>query len=541
MFGRYRVDRRIGSGAFATVWLAHDDALDSPVAVKVLAENWTDRLDIRARFADEARILRRADSDHVVRVHDIGELDDGRPYFVMTYADAGTLADRLIGPLAPALVFRHALGVADGLAVLHRLGVVHRDVKPSNVLFHTGRGRERLLIADLGLARAVAHASGFTLAAGTPGYMAPEQGLMGGAIDARADVYALGALIMCMLYGRTPRMVSDQASADAALRDADRVPGPLGDVVRRALAPRSEDRFESAIEMRRALRQAGRDQPLDDETGSLSTVDTTDTIVTYREATQSARPPTKVAPPPPNRQQPPPRASQHPVRPGQPPIPAGPGPIPSGPPRTADPVGVAAQTRPPYQQPYPDQPQHRGRRRIIGLVVVAAIAAGAGTGYALYRERSGVQVVHGDGLSVKVPKSWSGQVMDGDWQLDQFGLPGKSGTGIEVSDDVSSWTKQGSSTPGVFVGVSTALHAKSPTQVLADIRHPGCTKQPAAMPGGLSGSRVRWTGCAGNVSFDDIVERRGNYDVYIQVKQPADEHKTAEILGSVKVSGTSQS
>ena len=83
-FGRYRVVRRIGSGGFATVWLARDDVLDAPVAVKVLADNWAHRLDVRTRFEEEARILRRADSDRVVRVHDIGELPDGRPYCVMT-------------------------------------------------------------------------------------------------------------------------------------------------------------------------------------------------------------------------------------------------------------------------------------------------------------------------------------------------------------------------------------------------------------------------------------------------------------------------
>jgi eukaryotic-like serine/threonine-protein kinase len=99
-FGRYRVVRRIGSGGFATVWLARDEELDAPVAVKVLADNWAHRLDVRSRFEEEARILRRADSDRVVRVHDIGELPDGRPYFVMTYADRGTQADRLAdGPL----------------------------------------------------------------------------------------------------------------------------------------------------------------------------------------------------------------------------------------------------------------------------------------------------------------------------------------------------------------------------------------------------------------------------------------------------------
>src|SRR4051794_34669362 len=102
--GRYVVRRRIGAGSFATVWLAYDEQLDSPVAIKVLADNWTDDFDVRRRFIEEGRFLRKVDSPHVVSVYDAGELDDERPYLVMTYADQGTLADRLKdGPLDPAL------------------------------------------------------------------------------------------------------------------------------------------------------------------------------------------------------------------------------------------------------------------------------------------------------------------------------------------------------------------------------------------------------------------------------------------------------
>ena len=98
--GRLRQVDRLGVGGFASVWLYHDDELESDVAVKALADNWAQRLDIRDRFLQEARILRRADSDHVVRVYDVGEVD-GTPYFVMTYADLGTVAD-LLAARAPA-------------------------------------------------------------------------------------------------------------------------------------------------------------------------------------------------------------------------------------------------------------------------------------------------------------------------------------------------------------------------------------------------------------------------------------------------------
>jgi serine/threonine protein kinase len=205
--GRYRLDHVLGSGAFASVWLAHDDELDSHVAIKVLAPGLINDLDVRARFIDEARMLRRADSERLVRVHDIGQLTDGRPYFVMSYADRGTLADRLRGkrPLGVPEALRLATEIARGVGVIHRMGIIHRDLKPSNVLFQTVPGGERLLIADLGLAKALIHASGaFTMPVGTPGYMSPEQTRLGGGLDVRADVYGLGALTYHLLTGKPP-------------------------------------------------------------------------------------------------------------------------------------------------------------------------------------------------------------------------------------------------------------------------------------------------------------------------------------------------
>jgi serine/threonine protein kinase len=205
--GRYRIDRVLGSGAFASVWLAHDDVLEAPVAIKVLAGSLLDDLDVRNRFLEEARILRRADSERLVRVHDIGELADGRPYFVMSYADRGTLAERMRErPLPVSEAIAVAEEIAYGVEVINRLGIIHRDLKPSNVLFQTASdGTERLLIADLGLAKALAHASGaFTLPVGTPGYMSPEQAKFGGGLDVRADVYGLGALTFHLLTGRPP-------------------------------------------------------------------------------------------------------------------------------------------------------------------------------------------------------------------------------------------------------------------------------------------------------------------------------------------------
>jgi len=251
--GRYRIDRVLGSGAFASVWLGHDEALDSQVAIKVLSGSLIDDLDVRNRFLEEARILRRADSERLVRVHDIGELPDGRPYFVMSYADRGTLADRMRErplPVADALVL--AEEIAYGVEVINTLGVIHRDLKPSNVLFQsTPDGGEKLLIADLGLAKALAHASGaFTLPVGTPGYMSPEQARFGGGLDVRADVYGLGALTYHMLTGRPPGPAPVKVSP-SELREG--MPTAFDQVILRALEVERENRWPTAEAFAEAL------------------------------------------------------------------------------------------------------------------------------------------------------------------------------------------------------------------------------------------------------------------------------------------------
>ncbi|MER7185174.1 serine/threonine-protein kinase [Streptomyces hyaluromycini] len=228
--GRYRLEQRLGTGAFGTVWLAYDDQLDAPVAVKVLADNWSHRLDIHDRFLSEARLLRRADSKRVVQVYDIGELPDGRPYFVMEYADAGTLADLLGGgPLPVPDALRLTALAARGAADLHGAGIVHRDIKPTNVLLRTAQdGTRRVLLADLGLAKSLAQASGLTLAAGSAGYQPPEQARPGEGIDARADVYALGAVGYELVTGTVP-------AAPGQVVRPERLRPDLGDDVQRAL------------------------------------------------------------------------------------------------------------------------------------------------------------------------------------------------------------------------------------------------------------------------------------------------------------------
>ncbi|MCH5674437.1 protein kinase domain-containing protein [Streptomyces gilvus] len=255
--GRHRLQRLLGQGGFGMVWLAYDDLLEAPVAVKVMAEKWVHRLDLRERFLDEARLLRQAQSDRVVQVHDIGELPDGRPYFVMTYADGGTLADRLQqGPMSVDQALRFAVQAARGVADLHAAGIVHRDIKPSNILLHTvSGGRERLLVADLGLAKSLAQASGLTQGVGSPGYMAPEQVpediLVD--VDERADVYGLGVLTYELLTGSLP---GSTGQADWPGPPHPQVSAAVRRVTRRALEPERERRWDNATAFADALEAA---------------------------------------------------------------------------------------------------------------------------------------------------------------------------------------------------------------------------------------------------------------------------------------------
>jgi serine/threonine protein kinase len=241
--GPYRIERLLGAGSFATVWLGYDPSLDARVAIKVLADNWSHDLRVRERFRDEGRLLWRLDHDRVVRVHGLGDLPDGRPYLVMAWADGGSLRDRLdAGPIAVDAALRLLREIAAGVAVLHREGIVHRDLSPGNVLFRTGEAEEQVLIADLGLAKAVAAASGLTARAGTPGYMAPEQDDPLAVVDTRTDVYGLGRLGQRLL------------SVDDRLRPG--VPLLVGDVLRTATRKRPDDRQRDASAFAAALDRA---------------------------------------------------------------------------------------------------------------------------------------------------------------------------------------------------------------------------------------------------------------------------------------------
>ncbi|MFC6287234.1 serine/threonine-protein kinase [Nocardioides sp. GCM10027113] len=419
--GRYAVRRRIGSGAFATVWLAYDEQLDSPVAVKVLADNWTEDHHVRRRFLEEGRFLRRVESPHVVTVHDAGTLDDGRPYLVMSYADQGTLADRLeLHGLTVAQALQVVEQVGAGLQALHDRDVLHRDVKPANVLFRSverdGGAEVRAMLGDLGLGKALDVSSRLTMIAGTPSFVAPEQA-RGDALDARADQYSLGALAFLLLSGRAPFAHTSLGAAGSP-----GAPPPLGTpdrpfdddvdaVVRRALAPDREDRWPDVAAFVSALGQAlgpvlGQ-APGESPGGAPRDGGTDRWLPVDSGLTQPGRRPTSLTDHAPS-------GSQE----------VGPGPVP-------DPGA--------------------GRRRVVLTAVgVLALVAGTAAGVWLHRGDAVVSVSDSTAsLEVTVPRAWTAVSAVGQWTPpdQELALPALSlGT-------APGWNRSGSAAEGVFVGV----------------------------------------------------------------------------------------
>jgi serine/threonine protein kinase len=262
-FGRYAVIRKLGSGGFAAVWLVRDEELDAEVAVKVLAEHWVDDLDVRRRFVEEGRFLRKVESPYVVGVHDIGTTDDDRPFLVLTYADRGTLAERIkAGPLPLADTVAVIEDVSAGLQELHDRGVLHRDIKPENVLFRSTPTGERAMLGDLGLGKSLDAVSRVTMPGGTPAYVAPEQ-VRGDVLDPRADLYALAAVTYAALAGQPPHGATTLAAVlavdgpPASLRTVrDDIPAEVDAVIVRGLQQDREQRWPDVRSFAEALQTA---------------------------------------------------------------------------------------------------------------------------------------------------------------------------------------------------------------------------------------------------------------------------------------------
>ena len=260
---RYRVERELGTGGMATVYLAHDLKHDRDVAIKVLHPDLGAALGSE-RFLSEIRTTARLQHPHILPLLDSGEVD-GLLYYVMPLVTGETLRTRLERerqlPIAEGV--RIAREVAGALDYAHRKGVVHRDIKPENILLQGGHA----LVADFGIALAVQHAGGQRmtqtgLSLGTPQYMSPEQAMGERVIDARSDVYALGAVTYEMLAGEPPftgptvqavvaKVVSAEPERPTLVRKS--IPPHVEDAVLTALAKLPADRFASAVELAAAL------------------------------------------------------------------------------------------------------------------------------------------------------------------------------------------------------------------------------------------------------------------------------------------------
>jgi serine/threonine-protein kinase len=258
--GRYEVRRPLGHGAMAVVDLAQDSELDRPVALKRLAENLARDDDLRRRFVREAQLAARLTHPNVVRVYDVGE-DEGRPFIAMEYVEGETLSELVAhrGPLPPAEAVALGIQAARALAAAHAAGLVHRDVKPHNLLLrHDGT----LKLGDFGVAIGP-EGTRLTLAGtvlGTAAYLAPEQA-RGEEVTAAADIYGLGAVLYELLAGRPPRAVSSlgELSEPSSFlvpdvqEQASGIPPELAEIVMRCLAYEPEARPASAAAVARRL------------------------------------------------------------------------------------------------------------------------------------------------------------------------------------------------------------------------------------------------------------------------------------------------
>ena len=261
---QYEIEGEVGRGGMSVVYRARDRRLNRPVAIKVLPPELAYDPAIRTRFTREAQTSALLSHPHIVPIFDVGERE-GIAYFVMALVTGGNLGSLLASePRPPVDVVRRLLAeIADALAYAHLRGVIHRDIKPDNILLDEESGRG--MVTDFGIARAIEGGSRLTvtgMAVGTPTYMSPEQAVGEREIDGRSDIYSLGVLAYQMLTGRVPfsagntmalmmKHVTEPPRPIAELRPE--TPKPLREAVERALAKAPEDRWPNAAAFRAAL------------------------------------------------------------------------------------------------------------------------------------------------------------------------------------------------------------------------------------------------------------------------------------------------
>src|SRR3989441_715248 len=262
--GQFRIVEHIGAGGMATVFKAYQPTLDRYVAVKVLpAYHARDPIFVK-RFKQEARSVAKLAHPNIVQIHDFGE-QDNITYIVMEYVEGGTLKDRLKQrALTVPEAVDFVIQAAEGLGCAHGHGIIHRDVKPANMLL---RLDGHLLLSDFGIAKILEGTTNLTRVGtgiGTPQYMSPEQGT-GQAVDRRSDIYSLGIVLFHCLAGRVPFTAENPLTITVKhlneplpvelLRKAN-VPAPIEQVVVKMTAKQAQDRYQTTDELINALTNA---------------------------------------------------------------------------------------------------------------------------------------------------------------------------------------------------------------------------------------------------------------------------------------------
>jgi serine/threonine protein kinase len=266
---RYKILNSIGQGGMASVYLARDTRLEREVAVKVIRKDMIQPALLEKmliRFEREAKALAQMDHDNIVKIIDYGDYE-GIPYLVMPYLQGGTLKQYMGQKWDGKVASRFLFPIAQALAYAHKKKIIHRDVKPANILITENA---QPMLSDFGIAKIVdtndSHTlTGTNVGVGTPEYMSPEQGL-GKIIDHRTDIYSLGVVLFEMVTGRKP-FLADTPLAVALKQINDPLPNPreqvadldqqVEEIIYKALAKNVDDRYKTMHEMAKALEKAG--------------------------------------------------------------------------------------------------------------------------------------------------------------------------------------------------------------------------------------------------------------------------------------------
>ena len=284
---RYRLTRKVGEGGMGEVYEATNEGGGETVAVKILRDKYTDRPEVAQRLLNEARLASSIQHENIVRILDSGTTEDGRPFVVMEHVPGESLADRIRreGAQDQALVVRLVLQAASALSAAHARSVVHRDVKPENLIVRGGEdpARASVKIVDFGISKHMAGEAGSSdlrltatgMVLGTPLYMAPEQARGSDDLDHRVDVYSLGVILYEALTGEVPFRANNYLSVISQVLTGEVIPPrtlrpelsispALNTVVLRAMHRDRAERYQTMDRLAEDLERIAAGQPLPD-------------------------------------------------------------------------------------------------------------------------------------------------------------------------------------------------------------------------------------------------------------------------------------